>query len=190
MTVSQETVSTLVLWVFRACLPPALVWSVSLSMTMCGVLFTHVFLIVTVPDNYEASFTADVYFATVENSVRNLTTAFEFTAVLDNAHFGTLSSISFSIVGTVEAQGIFRLSNNLLSKPYVAGVDPEVSVDDSMNTTIIRDSVIIFNNPTQPIQADLYHFTLGALLIGLRGGLVVSQPEITGLVEVTQSAGM
>ena len=153
-------------------------------MTMCGVLLTHVFLIVTVPDNYEASFTADVYFATVENSVRNLTTAFEFTAVLDNAHFGTLSSISFSIVGGIRAQGIFRLSNNLLSKPYVAGVDLEVSVDDSMRT-IIRDHVIIFNNLTRPIEADLYHFTLGGLLIGLRGGLVVSQPEITGLVEVS-----
>ena len=141
-----------------------------------------------VPENYEASFTADVYFNRVENSLTNLSAVFNFTIVLDNSHFTTLSSAGVSIVGTSRVESIFKFLDGTLSRNYAVGSDPEV--EDGGPVTVIRDHIIFINDPEQPVEADTYSFTLASTFAGSNDAspILVRQAVATGLVEVTSAA--
>ena len=147
-----------------------------------------------VPANYEASFTADVYFTRIENTVPSMTTVMNFTAVIDNNRF-LLNSASMSIVGTGRlVETIFNFPDGTLRKVYNPATSPEIQMERVGTTEpiiVIRDSVIVINDQSQPIAPDTYAFSLSSTIIGIHflTGIRVSQPLTRVVVEVIAPTG-
>jgi hypothetical protein len=135
-----------------------------------------------------AGFTADVYVARVESSVANASTIINYTITANTASFnGIVVVIVMSIVGTELTEAMFRLSDGSLSRDYILGVSSELQMDSM--TTFISDSVIILNNPMNPVQPGVYDFNIGALIIGTTGGdgdTPLVQESSVGLIEVLE----
>ena len=112
----------------------------------------------------------------------NLTNVLNFTAVLDRS--GTLLSSTVSLVSSRTVEAVFRLSNGELTRSYTVGSDPEIQVEG--NLTVIRDHVIILNDPSQPIGLGRYVFSLSSIIFG---SIMVVDFEAEGLVEVVQGTG-
>jgi hypothetical protein len=136
-----------------------------------------------------AYFTADVYVARVESSVENASTIINYTITANSASFnGLVTTIVMSIVGTDQTEAIFRLSDGSVSRDYILGVS-ELQTDGT--TTFISDSIIILNNPMNPVQPGVYDINIGALIIGITGGDGVTplvQESSVGLIEVLESS--
>ncbi len=105
--------------------------------------------------------------------------------VIDNSHFGLLSSVQLSLVATPRVEAIFKLSDGTTSRTLNVGTDLQIVGP----VTIVRDSVIIINDPRQPLAPETFSFILGATIVGLAPNLVVIQREVRGLVEVTAPPG-
>ena len=140
-------------------------------------------LFVVLP-GYEANYSADVFFSRVENSIANQSTLINYTLVMDNAHFGLVSTVSLSLVSTPRVENIFRLSNGALSRTYSFG---DIGLQVVGPVAIIRDSVIIYNDPRQPLVPETFSFLLGAAIVGVTTSsqLVVTQRGSRAVVEVT-----
>jgi hypothetical protein len=136
-----------------------------------------------------AGFTADVYIARVESSVANVSTIINYTITANTASFnGMVTTIVMSVVGTDQTEAMFRLSDGSLSRDYIIGVS-ELQTDGT--TTFISDSIIILNNPMNPVQPGVYDINIGALIIGITGGDGVTplvQESSVGLIEVLESS--
>ena len=135
------------------------------------------------------NFTADTYFRSIDNSIQNRSTVFEFTIVLDNNYFGVLASVSVNLFKNSLVESIFKLSDNTLSRVYsVAAGNEDNEVENTGSFTIVRDTVIVFNNPVSPIAPDIYDFMLETIGIGSSFQLFgIAQSQ--GLVQVVESAG-
>jgi hypothetical protein len=136
-----------------------------------------------------AGFTADVYVVRAESSVANVSTIINYTITANSASFnGLVTTIVMSIVGTDQTEAIFRLSDGSVSRDYILGVS-ELQTDGT--TTFISDSIIILNNPMNPVQPGVYDINIGALIIGITGGDGVTplvQESSVGLIEVLESS--
>ena len=106
-----------------------------------------------------------------------------YTVVMDNSHFGVVSSVFLSLIETPRVEQIFRLSNGATSRTYDSA---ELQVAGPI--TIISDNIVIYNNPRQPLAPETFHFALGATIIGVNSGIVVVQRGSIGLVEVLAAA--
>ena len=146
-----------------------------------------------VPTDYEASFTANVFFTRIETSVPSMTTVINFTAIIDNNMF-LLNSASMSIVGTPLTEGIFNFPDGTTRKLYNPSTSPEIRnefLGATQPVIVIRDSVIIINNQDQLIAPDTYTFAVSSTIIGTHflTGIRVSQPRTRMVVEVIESTG-
>ena len=135
-------------------------------------------------------FTADVYFARLENTVPDMTIAFNFTVVARNSHFNGITSIVISVIGTGTTEAIFRLSDGTtegtLLRTYTLA-DPELQIGDTVTT--FSQSIIMLNNPGDPVLSDIYDVTIGAVTVGVAddGQLILEQTETLGLILVLGS---
>ena len=160
------------------CTPPITIGAWTLS---------NIHYLYTVPTNYAASFTANVFFTRIGNLVPSMTTVIDFTAVIDNNMFA-LNSASMRIVGTELSEGIFNFPDSTLRKVYTLA-SPEVQIEGAGTTQpviVIRDSIIVINDQDSPIAADTYTFAVSSTIIGTHflTGIRVSQPLTRAVVEV------
>ena len=140
----------------------------------------------SVPSGYEASYSADIFYTRVENSIANETRVINYTLTMDNNHFGgAVFQVALSLIDTRRTEMYFRLSGGSLSRTYTAGISPELVNNDPI--TFISDSVIIINTPEQRIPVDTFSFELGATIIG--SNFRVTQTGSRGVVGVIESAG-
>ena len=141
-----------------------------------------------VPSNYTILFTANVYFARLENTVPDMTIVFNFTVVARNSHFnGIITSIVISVIGTRTTEGIFRLSDGTaegtLLRTYSLA-DPEFQIGDIVIT--FSGSIIMLNDAADPVPSDIYDVIIGAVAVGVAddGQLILEQTETLGLILV------
>ena len=131
-----------------------------------------------------------MYFARLENTVPDMTIAFDFTVVARNNHFDGITSIVISVIGTGTTEGIFRLSDGTaegtLLRTYTLA-DPELQIGDTITT--LSGSIIMLNDPADPVPPDIYDITIGAVAVGVAddGQLILEQTETLGLILVTAS---
>ena len=115
-----------------------------------------------------------------------MTIAFNFTVAARNSHFnGIITSIVISVIGTGTTEGIFRLSDGTaegtLLRTYTLA-DPELQIGDTVTT--FSGSIIMLNNPADPVPPDTYDITIGAVAVGVAddGQLILEQSESLGLI--------
>ena len=125
--------------------------------------------------------------------VSSMTTVINFTAVIDNNMF-LLNSASMSITGTPLTEGIFNFPDGTTRKVYNPSTSPEIQMERVGTTEpilVIRDSIIVINDQSQPIAPDTYTFAVSSTIIGTHflTGIRVSQPRTRVVVEVIQSTG-
>ena len=142
----------------------------------------------SVPSDYTIFFTADVYFARLEDTVPDMTIAFNFTVVARNNHFnGLITSIVISVIGTGTTEAIFRLADGTadgtLLRTYNLA-DPELEIGDTVTT--LSGSIIMLNDPADPVPPAIYDITIGAVAVGVAddGQLILEQEEALGLILV------
>ena len=141
-----------------------------------------------VPTNYQASYSADVFFTQIVNCIATGTSVINYTVVMDTSFFGTQFIYArLYLLDTVRTEMYFRLSDGSTSRDFTFA-DPELVVDGAV--AIIRDSVIVINNPAQPVPIDTFGFQLGATIAGFFGvGFRASSISSRGVVEVIPSPG-
>lgn len=142
----------------------------------------------TVPANFVATFTANVFYYMTDTSVADMSTVINYTVVANNAQFnGFVNSIIMSVVGTDLSEARFELSDQTSSREYVFGLDTELQTDGI--TTVLSDRIIVRNNPTTVLGPDIYDINIGALVVGTQpnGELLLRQENAVGLIEVLQS---
>ena len=119
-----------------------------------------------------------------------MTIAFNFTVVTRNNHFNGINSIVISVIGTGPTEAIFRLSDGTadgtLLRTYTLA-DPDLQIGDTVTT--FSGSIIMLNNPADPVPPDIYDITIGAVAVGVAddGQLILEQSESIGLILVPAS---
>ena len=119
-----------------------------------------------------------------------MTVAFNFTVVARNSHFNGITSIVISVIGTGTTEGIFRLSDGTaegtLLRTYTLA-DLELQIGDIVTT--LFGSIIMLNDPADPVPSDIYDITIGAVAVGVAddGQLILEQTETLGLILVSAS---
>ena len=114
-----------------------------------------------VPPDYTILFTDNVYFARLDNTVPDMTIAFNFTVVARNNHFNGITSIVISVIGTGTTEAIFRLSDGTaegtLLRTYTLA-DPDLQIGDTVTT--LFGSIVMLNDPADPVPSDIYDITI------------------------------
>ena len=128
------------------------------------------------PAGYGVSFTADTYFQNVDTSIQNRSTVFNFTAVVGNGSLAMF--ISLNILKNARVERIFKFSNGAVSRDY--SVNPQESDGQER---LIRERVIVINDPMNPIETGLYDFNIIVTTVGISPQQIYRATAI-GLVQV------
>ena len=119
-----------------------------------------------------------------------MTIAFNFTVVARNSHFNGVTSIVIAMIGTDDNQAIFRLADGTAHGTDLriyTRADPEVQIGGTVTT--FSGSIIMLNNPADPVPPDTYDLTIASVGVGVKndGQLVVEQAETLMLILVPES---
>ena len=133
------------------------------------------------PPGYIASYSADVYYNKVQDTILNGSTVINLTLVIDNVHFGgPLYHTAINLLDTPRTEMFFRLSNGRTSSQYTSS-DPALMVEGT--TTVINDSVIIINTQEQPVPVETFSFEILAVIASVNG---ITTRESRGIVDITR----
>lgn len=117
------------------------------------------------------------------NTIANQSILINYTLAIDNTHFLSVTRVVLSLVSSLRVEQIFRLSNGASSRTYSSGTGELESVEPVI---VLRDSVIIYQDPSQPLAPEVFNFNLGATIIGTNStpSIEAIQREVRGRVDI------